>query len=86
MTPRQRRIADEAITRKKAQTYQEIQEEVSRVTGIDLAEVKEALDHLVSEHILKEAATPAHNVLEGPRPPGQTTSGWYEKGGCWPKD
>jgi len=86
MTSQQRRIAQEAIARKQAQTYERIQEEVSHVTGVPLAEVKETLDELSHQGILKMAATPSHNMLEGPIVPGEITWGWYETGELWPKD
>jgi hypothetical protein len=86
MTPHQRCIAEEAIARKHAQTYEQIQEEVSHVTGFPVAAIKETLDDLSRQGVLKMAASPAHNVAEGPIIPGEITWGWYERGELWPKD
>jgi hypothetical protein len=62
-----------------------IQDDVSGTTGVPVAEVKETLEYLSQQFILKECATPARNTLETPTPSGKVTEGWYEKGEMWPK-
>ena len=85
MTKDQRTIAEAAIARGQAATYEMIREEVSLKTGVPITEVRETLDYLVREAFLKECATPARNLMEGPKPKGETTLAWYEKGGMWPR-
>ena len=84
MTEKQRSIAEAAIGRGQAQTYETIHQVVADMTGIDVAEVKSTLDYLSQETVLKRCATPARNVLETPLATSDMAWGWYEKGECWP--
>ena len=62
MTANEKLIAETAIGRRQAQTYEFIHEEVAKLTGIGTREVKNTLDHLSHETIIKRCATPTRNV------------------------
>ena len=85
MTNEQRAIAEAAIDRRQALTYEGIREEVSKMTGFQLERVRETLVYLSKESVIRECATPAHDMGTGPIPPDYATWGWYEKGEMWPK-
>lgn len=85
MTKDQRIIAEAAIAKGQAATYEMIREKVSLTTGVPITDVRETLDYLLREAFLKECATPTRNLMEGSKPDGETTWAWYEKGGMWPR-
>jgi hypothetical protein len=85
MTANQMLIAETAIGRRQAPTFDQIQDEVSQMTGMSLSEVKATVSCLIAEEVLKVCVTPARNMLEGPRPPDEVVWAWYEKGRLWPQ-
>jgi hypothetical protein len=84
MTAQQLFIADTALSRHRAQNFGVIREEVSQLTGIGISEVKQTLDYLSREFIIKLCTNPARNVFETPITEDDLTWAWYEPGECWP--
>jgi hypothetical protein len=56
-----------------------LESEIAIAAGVDAAEAKNVLSHLVNEFFLKLCATPARNVGEGGARSGLTRA-WFEKG------
>ena len=86
MTATAKSIAETSIVQHKAQTFDQVQAEISRVTGIGIAEVKKTIDCLVSEDVLKVSVTPARNTAETPVKTEFVTFAWYERGKAWKDD
>jgi len=85
MTANQRLIAEHAIDRRWAATFDLIKTEVSHMTGIAISEISATLDYLTRECIIRECSNPARNVNEQPVPVDNIRWAWYEKGECWPQ-
>jgi hypothetical protein len=86
MTDEQRTIAEAAIDRRHGQRYEVICEEVSKITGVQLERVHEALAYMAREFIIKECAMPTHGMGTGPIPPDSDTWAWFKKGEMWPNE
>jgi hypothetical protein len=81
MTIQQQRIAETVIDLGQAPTYGQLQDEVSQVTGVATNEVREAIDFLVRECIIKKCATPT-DKFNATLQLGITRA-WYKEGACW---
>lgn len=85
MTSHEKLIAETAIAQPKAQTYEVIHGEVSKITGIGKTDVGNTLNRLSRELFVHRRAIPAVNRAEAPDTSREITWAWYEKGDYWPK-
>jgi hypothetical protein len=86
MEEKQRRIAKAAIEAAPAANQFEIVARMSGRLALDPIEVKEVLDHLLSEQVLSARVVPiAGNVAAGDVPPTFPKL-FYEKGAEWVED
>jgi NOL1/NOP2/fmu family ribosome biogenesis protein len=83
MTGNQKTIAETAIGIAPAQTFTQIELEVSQMTGISIAEIKKTLVHLSDDAVLRVRVTPARNCIEIPDAEHELTFAWYQKGERW---
>jgi hypothetical protein len=82
MTAKEQLIAETAIAQGRASDFEKIHEQVSKITGFSIDEVKKTLEDLSRELTIHKRGGPSRNVQETPVK-GDHASGWYEKGQTW---
>jgi hypothetical protein len=85
MTEQDRRIAGPAIEQRKSQNYGFLDQEVAKLTGICVTEVKKTLDRLTGEFIVKRCGGLSPNRPETPTGMREVALAWYDRGDAWPK-
>jgi len=78
-------IAEAAVTELPCATYNEIYIRISTTTGIAGEAVKEVVERLSADGVLRQRGGPPHNIAAGEltRDPAEA---WFEKGEMFPFD